>query len=399
MDILIQPRLLQGKIQAIPSKSQAHRLLICAAFADGKTSLLCGQTSKDIAATAACLEALGAKILRNDEGYHIAPIAKIPEKAVLPCGESGSTLRFLLPIVGALGVDGIFEMEGRLSQRPLSPLWEEMERMGCKLQWIDNNHLRCSGQLQSGAYHIDGGVSSQFITGLLFATSLLSSASQINILGNLESKEYVTMTQQAMGLFGVKTDGFHVAGKQVYHTPGQIVVEGDWSNGAFWLAAKALGSAVEIYGLDEGSSQGDRAALPTLQQLKAGYQQISAVDIPDLVPILAVAASAFHGAEFTGIRRLRLKESDRVASVMAMLEQLGGKAEATEDTLTIYHGGLCGGVVDACNDHRIAMAAAIAATVCTESVTILGAEAVNKSYPGFWDAYTDLGGHYEKLIR
>ena len=399
MDILIHPRPLQGQVQAIPSKSLAHRLLICAAFADGETTLLCGQTSKDIAATAACLEALGAKILRNNEGYHIAPIANVPEKAVLLCGESGSTLRFLLPIAGALGMDAIFETEGRLSQRPLSPLWEEMERMGCKLEWLDGNHLHCCGQLKSGEYAIDGGVSSQFITGLLFATSLLKGNSRITILGNLESKEYVTMTQQAMGLFGVKTDGFHVAGKQVYHTPGQMVVEGDWSNGAFWLAAKALSSALEISGLETDSSQGDRAALPILTALKESRQQISAVDIPDLVPILAVAASAMNGAEFTGIRRLRLKESDRVASVIAMLTQLGGKAEATEDTLTVYPGGMVGGIVDACNDHRIAMAAAIAATICTEPVTILGAEAVNKSYPGFWDAYKDLGGHYEKLVR
>ena len=398
MDITIQPRPLQGQVQIIPSKSQAHRLLICAAFADSGTSLVCPQASKDIAATVACLEALGAKITRTDWGYQITPITAVPTTAVLPCGESGSTLRFLLPIAGALGVDAIFQTEGRLSQRPLSPLWEEMERMGCRLEWLDSSKLRCCGKLHSGEYRIDGSVSSQFITGLLFAASLMEGKSRIVILGNLESKDYVEMTRQAMAMFQIHTDDLCVNGGQNYHSPSKITVEGDWSNGAFWLAAKALGSSVEIGGLDEHSAQGDRAVVPILQQLEADHPQISAVDIPDLVPILAVFAAANHGATFTGIRRLRLKESDRVDSTLNMIRKLGGNAEATQDRLTVYPGVFRGGIVDACNDHRIAMAAAIAATICTEPVTILGAEAVGKSYPGFWEEYQHLGGFYDQHI-
>ena len=394
MDITIQPRPLQGQVKIIPSKSQAHRLLICAAFGDSETFLVCPATNKDIGATAACLQALGATVSRTDLGYHVIPMAKIPEAAVLPCCESGSTLRFLLPIVGALGVDAVFEMEGRLPQRPLSPLWEEMERMGCQLEWLDHNRLHCSGKLRSGAYRIDGGVSSQFITGLLFAATLMDGNSTIEIMGKLESRDYVTMTQQAMALFGVHTENFSIAGGQVYRSPGTITVEGDWSNGAFWLVARALGNGVSVLGLNTHSSQGDRAIEPILTQLQTGHTQVDATNIPDLVPVLAVAACALQGATFTGIRRLRLKESDRVSSTLAMIQNLGGRADATEDILTVYPGKVRGGVVDACNDHRIAMASAIAATVCSQPVTILGAQCVEKSYPDFWKEYKLLGGNY-----
>ena len=181
MDITIRPGLLSGTVSAIPSKSQAHRLLICAAFADRKTTLLCSRTNRDVEATADCLRSLGADIRLDGTGYHVIPIRKIPEKATLHCGESGSTLRFLLPIVGALGVDGVFHTEGRLSKRPLSPLWGEMERMGCQLNWISGSDLSVKGKLSPGAYTIDGGVSSQFITGLLFALSLLPGDSSIRI--------------------------------------------------------------------------------------------------------------------------------------------------------------------------------------------------------------------------
>jgi len=290
-------------------------------------------------------------------------------------------------------------MEGRLPKRPLSPLWEEMERMGCKLKFISEDELLCEGQLKPGDYYIDGSVSSQFITGLLFATSLLNGDSTIHITGKLESKPYITMTQNAMKLFGVDSEGFQVKGGQIYHSPGTIQVEGDWSNGAFFLAANALGSQLNVLGLDLESAQGDRAVVRHLQEIVNGTPRICAKDIPDLVPILAVTAAAHHGAVFTDIHRLRLKESDRVASVIAMLQNLGGKAEATEDTLTIHGTGLTGGTVDSVNDHRIAMSAAIASTVCTGPVTILGTEAVKKSYPRFWEEFTRLGGNYELNLR
>ena len=392
MDITIYPKKLNGEIAAIPSKSQAHRLLICAAFADGDTTLLCPETNRDIEATADCLRALGAGIKRTDSGYHITPCTQIPDHATLPCCESGSTLRFMLPVVGALGVDAVMTMEGRLPSRPLSPLWEEMERMGCCLSRPTEQTLRCQGKLNCGEYFIDGGVSSQYITGLMLALSLLEDKSTLHITGKLQSAPYVDMTRQAMALFGFVGD---TLSGQKFHSPGRLTVEGDWSNGAFFLAAKTLGNTVTVTNLNEQSCQGDRAVVSLLDKLSAEFTTISAADIPDLVPILSVVASAKHGALFTDIQRLRLKESDRVASVIAMLKALGGTATATADTLTVQPAALCGGTVDSCNDHRIAMSAAIAATVCTNSVTILGAEAVQKSYPQFWQDYRRLGGKYE----
>ena len=382
MDITIRPGKLSGTISAIPSKSQAHRLLICAAFAATPATLLCPETNRDIEATIGCIQALGAKIEEFEAGYHINPITQIPETAILNCGESGSTLRFMLPIVGALGVDTVFRMEGRLPERPLSPLWEEMERMGCVLTRPTQDTIRCQGKLRPGAYAIDGGVSSQFITGLLFALPLIGGETSLEVLGKLESKPYVNLTREAIGLFSYPKSP----------SPGKITVEGDWSNGAFFLAAKALGNDVSVSNLNPDSPQGDRAIVEILKQLKAGAPTVSAADIPDLVPILSVVSAAKHGAVFTDVRRLRLKESDRVATVMEMIENLGGKADATENTLTVYGTGLKGGTVSSHNDHRIAMAAAIASTVCSNPVTVTGAEAVNKSYPHFWDEFRRLGG-------
>ena len=396
MDITISPRRLRGDLTVIPSKSQAHRLLICAAFSDKPTLLQCAETNRDIEATADCLTALGAKILRTDSGYTVFPVKAVPEQAELHCRESGSTLRFLLPVAGALGVDALFTMEGRLPQRPLSPLWEEMERMGCTLTRPTSDTIRCTGKLRPGAYRIDGGISSQYITGLLLALSLLGSGSQLEITGKAESRPYIEMTKAAISLFGGDPDH---PGEKRFHSPGAVSVEGDWSNGAFFLAANELGSCLNLHGLDPDSPQGDRAVLGILPLLHSGAPRVSAADIPDLVPILSVAAASNHGAVFTDIRRLRMKESDRVASVMAMLKSLGGRAEADDNTLTVFPSGFTGGVVDSFNDHRIAMSAAIAATVCTGPVTVLGAECVSKSYPGFWEEYRRLGGNYEQHVR
>lgn len=392
MDITITPGKLTGTVGAIPSKSQAHRMLICAAFADRETRLLCPQTNQDIEATAACLQALRAEITRTKDGYTVQPVKALPKAAVLPCGESGSTLRFLLPVVGALGIDGTFFMEGRLPQRPLSPLWEEMARMGCHLSRPTANTIRCQGRLMPGAYTMGGSVSSQFISGLRFAQCLMDKTSTLKITGKLESKPYIDLTEAAIAQFS----GFSGCGR--FRSPGLAQVEGDWSGGAFWLVAKALGSDLTVTNLNPASPQGDRAIVALLPELRES-SPVSAADIPDLVPVLAVYAAATNGAVFSDIRRLRLKESDRVASVLSMLQALGGRGEATETTLTIHGTGLTGGTVDSENDHRIAMAAAIAATVCKESITILGAQCVEKSYPQFWAEYRRLGGIYEQYIR
>lgn len=398
MDMTVFPGTLSGNLSIIPSKSHAHRLLICAALADKPIFLRCPATSRDLEATARCLNALGAEIQTTGEGYYVNPITTPPETARLYCGESGSTLRFLLPLVGALGMDGTFHMEGRLPQRPLSPLWERMEEHGCHLTRPTADTLRCQGQLTGGTYTVPGNVSSQYISGLLFALPRLPGGGEIEIAGNLESAPYVTMTREALSLFGVQTEGFSVPGGQIYRSPGDMDVEGDWSNGAFFLTANNLGSHVEVLGLNPSSSQGDRQIVDCLARLSE-FTQIDVSNIPDLVPILAVAAAMHHGAEFTHVARLRLKESDRVESVCAMINALGGQADSTADTLTVHPVPLTGGTVDSVGDHRIAMAAAIAATVCRDPVTILGAQSVEKSYPSFWAEFARLGGRYEQHLR
>lgn len=397
MDLLIKPSKLTGRISVIPSKSQAHRLMICSAFSDGPTFIRCSDTNRDIEATAACLNALGAQILRMSDGYQILPIKEPVKTAFLPCGDSGSTFRFLLPVVGALGIDATFKLEGRLAQRPLSPLWEEMERMGCKIK-LDGNYLHCSGQLCSGEYSIDGGVSSQFVSGLLFAAALIPGENAITITGKTESKPYIDMTVDVLKTFGCNVVDFRVTGGKTLYSPRELTVEGDWSNGAFFLAANALGNELTVENLSETSLQGDSAVVSLLLQLKQ-HSVISGAHIPDLIPILSVIAACNRGAVFTDIGRLRLKESDRVESVISMIHGLGGNAEVKGDSITVYGTGLTGGSVYCANDHRIAMSAAIAATACKNPVILYGSECVQKSYPHFFEEYHRLGGQYEQYLR
>ena len=398
MEIVISPRKLSGSITVIPSKSQAHRLLICAAFSDKQTTLICKATNQDIEATARCLCALGANIKRTSDGYIVKPVKQIPSTAILYCGESGSTLRFMLPIVGALGVDATFVLEGRLPQRPLSPLWEEMERMGCALSRPAKDTIRCCGKLIGGNYVIDGSISSQYITGILFAMSLMPGASNLTVTGKIESKPYIQMTQQALAHFGVRSENYCIAADHRLSSPGTVTIEGDWSNGAFWLAANELGCNLEILGLKTDSTQGDRACAELLSRMNEDIV-IDATDIPDLVPILAIVAGTKKGATFENISRLRLKESDRVATVENMLINLGASVDVSENSMRVHPASYRSCTIDATGDHRIAMAAAIAATAADGPVTILGAQCVAKSYPIFWEEYKKLGGSYEQHIR
>lgn len=398
MDITIYPGKLAGTVAAVPSKSQAHRLLICAAFSDEPTTIHCPDANQDIDATVNCLNAIGADISRTGFGYYVVPVKRIPSAAVMHCAESGSTLRFLLPVVCALGIDTTIHMSGRLPVRPLSPMWEELERMGCRLSRPTKNTIQTSGKLLPGEYTIAGNVSSQFITGLYFALSLLDGESCIHITGKIESAPYVKMTQDVLKLFGIEICDFKVQGSFPFQSPGEVNVEGDWSNAAFFLAAAGLGNRISVENLNMSSTQGDRAIASILTQ-DTENPVISAADIPDLVPILAVYFAANGGAVFTDIRRLRLKESDRVASVVNLLHALGIHAESDENILKVFGGSFTGGVVDSCVDHRIAMAAGIAATIASGPVTILGAECVAKSYPGFWQEYKRLGGKYEQHLR
>ncbi len=394
MDLTIYPSILSGEIQAIPSKSQAHRMLICAAFSDKETTLICPQTNDDIQATVNCLNALGANIIRTNNGYLVCPVNSIPDSAEIDCGESGSTLRFLLPVVCALGIATTIHMHGRLPYRPLSPLWEELKRMGCILTRPTETTVQTHGKLHAGNYIISGSVSSQFISGLLFATALMDGKSTITITGKIESKPYIEMTQLALKTFGINTENFQIIGGFPFCSPGNLTVEGDWSNAAFFLGAKTLGNPVTVNNLNYVSPQGDRAVYDILSNI-ADNPSVCAADIPDLVPILSVIFGAKKGVQFTDIARLRLKESDRVKSVCDMLNTLGAQTYATENTLTVNPGNYHSCTIDAVGDHRIAMSAAIAATVADGPVTILGAECVAKSYPSFWDEFKKLGGRYE----
>lgn len=407
MDITIFPQKLQGQVRAIPSKSQAHRLFLCAALADRPTQIEIPTLCDDLAATIGCLVGFGGEVVHLfGQAEVVTPIHATAQSAVCNCGESGSTLRFMLPLAGALGIDTLFLLEGRLPYRPLSPLWVELERHGCRLSWVRRTQLqselghvpravtaglRLRGTLRPGHYRLDGNISSQFISGLLMALPLLDGESYVELIGPVSSRPYIEMTLKTLSLFGVHWENFRTLGRQTYISPEVCTVEGDWSNAAFWLAANALGSEVHVDGLRENSVQGDKAVCELLPRLRENIS-FSAADTPDLVPVLAVVAAANRGAVITDIARLRLKESDRVAAIVDLLNSLGGHAVATENELTIYPAPLLGGTVDARNDHRIAMAAAVASTVCTRPVTILDAQCVSKSYPAFWKEFTRLGG-------
>ena len=399
MDITICPAPLSGSIAAIPSKSAAHRALICAALAKGETEIFCPSLSRDIEATAACLSALGAEIEYENGSFQVRPIEKLRRDAYMNCGESGSTLRFLLPVVCALGGGARIKMEGRLPQRPLSPLWEELIAHGAELSHESGDTILAGGRLESGSYKIRADISSQFISGLLFALPLLEGESSIELEGSIESIGYINMTRKVQQLFaldiGFENRIFSIGADSVCRSPGRIAVEGDWSNAAFWLAAGALsGTGLSVTGLDENSAQGDRAVIDSIARIRSGGAVIDAKDIPDLVPILAVTAASVKGrTEFVNAGRLRIKESDRIASVCRMIRALGGECEELAEGLAVEgRGRLRGGTVDGENDHRIVMSAAVAAIICDAPVTILGAQASAKSYPAFFEDYRKLGG-------
>lgn len=405
------PRSLRGGVEAISSKSDVHRLLILAALADAPTTVRLRGISGDIEATVRCLRELGAAISVRADRIEVCPIGKPPKKAILDCGESGSTLRFLLPVAAALGVKATFLGSGRLPERPISELKECMEQHGVAFS-AEQLPFTISGRLKGGEYRIAGNVSSQYITGLLLALPL-AGGGRIRLTTALESTGYVHITRSAMARFGVTVPyegrSFFVP-SSAYHSPKVLQAEGDWSNAAFFMAAGALGSYICAYGLNTHSPQGDRAIVAQLRRfgcrsLKVvddGYlvnggalngAEIDVRNIPDLLPALAVVAAFAEGeTRFTHASRLRTKESDRLRSTAALLNALGGEAEETEDGLLVKGVPLIGGIVDSFGDHRIAMATAIAATRCTESVVLRGAEAVNKSYPDFYREYRRLGG-------
>lgn len=408
MNITITPRLLKGSITPPPSKSQSHRVLIAAALAEGVSMLRNVALSQDIEATIRCLEALGASFRWEREALAVtglagqaAPQGELP---LLDCGESGSTLRFLIPIALALRGGGRFTGRGRLMERPQGPYFDLFREKGISFEQKDGV-LTVSGRLEPGTFSLPGNVSSQFITGLLYALPLLSGESEILLTTPLESRGYVDMTLDALERFGVRVERedcgrFSIPGGQTFQAR-DLAVEADWSNAAFWYAAIGLGSQLELDGLNAFSSQGDMRIVPYYLKMRGkGPVELDVSQCPDLVPALA-AQAALRGEGLTtrlvNAARLRMKESDRLSTTAALLTALGGRAEEGPDFLTVHGGTLTGGMVDCANDHRIAMAAAIAATACTGPVTVLGAQCVQKSYPDFWEVYKNLGGDIHVL--
>ena len=407
MNMTITPAVLKGTVTPPPSKSQAHRLIIAAALSDGFCKLSNVDLSEDIQATLRCMRTLDADASADGtiiRGADLVDGHEEPAPEVMDCGESGSTLRFLIPVALALKGGGKFTGHGRLMERPQEPYFALFREKGIFYEQKDGV-LTVEGKLTAGVYTLPGNVSSQFITGLLYALPLLEGDSRIELTTDLESRGYVDMTLDALKRFGVKAeyDGkrtFHVPGNQYYQHQ-NLAIEADWSNAAFWYGAKFLGCPVEIGGLDQASVQGDRAIAGFYEQMGgAGRLELDVSQCPDLVPPLA-AMAALRAGETTAIvnaGRLRIKESDRLATVTEVLNALGAQVEEHEDHLVIRgREKLAGGVtVSGHNDHRIAMMAAIAAIRCEKPVTIIGAECVKKSYPKFWEDYEALGGLVQK---
>ena len=423
MNVTILPGGISGGLSAIPSKSHVHRLLICAALSDRETFLVCAETdAEDIRATIDCLTALGAAVERREGGFAVTPLnaGALPDgEVILPCMESGSTLRFMLPVVCALGVRGVFHMKGRLPERPLAPLDAVLESRGIRL-WRDApDVLCCEGRLTPGDYRLRGDISSQYITGLFLALPLLDGSSRLTVTEPIESSDYIAMTLEAAEAFGQKTGvrqtpgetRYDIEGTGAFTGPDRLAAEGDWSNSAFWLCAGAMpGGDIRLRGLRKDSRQGDREVCAILARMGAEVNwldddtlhikegrlhgtEIDARAIPDLGPVLAAVAAAATGTSvIRNASRLRLKESDRLLATARTLTALGADVTETEDSLVINgRPSLRGGTVDSFGDHRIAMMAAIASAACTGPVTISGAQAVNKSYPAFWKDLAALG--------
>lgn len=394
MDIRISPSVLSGHVEIPASKSCAHRAIICAALAEGVSRLTGVSMSEDIRATIDAMTALGASFRENGTSVEVTGIREIPERAEIDCCESGSTLRFVIPIAAALGTASVFHGRGRLPQRPIDIYKRELSAHGISFNRQDMPY-EISGTLTGGRFEIEGSVSSQFITGLLFALPLLEEDSEIVLTSHLESRPYVDITIDTLRNFGITVEdmgeSFRIPGRQHY-APCDMHIEGDYSQAAFFCVANAIGSQVEMGNLLPGSVQGDKAILELASDRKGLRADCS--DIPDLVPILAVLAAYSSGPSVIyNAARLKIKESDRLEAVSAMLNALGGNVRVTSDGLEIIPAGqLHGGEIDSCGDHRIVMAAAIAALGCSGDVIIRRAEAVRKSYPDFFKDYTSLGG-------
>ncbi len=413
MQVKIRPIKPNGEISAVASKSDAHRAIICAALSEDKTNIHISHISKDIEATLHCIKKMGADFVKKDNVYEITPIKKLLPNPVLDCNESGSTLRFLLPVSSALGFGATFVGSGRLPERPMELIVDLLTEHGNN---FSSSHLpiTVSEKTRAGTFDIAGNVSSQFISGLLFALPLLQEKSVIRLTSKLQSSAYVNMTIDTLKSFGINIgqneNEFIVNEMDSYISPKEYIVEGDWSNSAFFMVLGAVGGKVTIKNLNLKSHQSDKMILDVLSLSGVNYavlnneitvqkSEIKPFDFdvsecPDLFPVLSVLACKAKGkSTLYNAQRLRIKESDRIKTTKELILNLGGKAEETEDSLIIYgNGKLVGGTVESCNDHRIAMSAYVASAICENDIILNDAGAINKSYPSFMEDFKSIGG-------
>lgn len=389
-----------GTVFAPPSKSMAHRNLICAALSE-KSQVSNVSFSQDILATLDCLEALGAKINKQGDIINLGGLdPAVCKSTVLDCRESGSTLRFILPLCLLSNEEITLKGSGRLMQRPMK-IYEQLCREKGVYFYQDDKCIKVKGKLSDGEFNVDGSVSSQFISGLLFALPLLKEDSVINIVGEFQSQSYLKLTLSSLADFGIKIDSSNI--RHIKIKGGQccssknLTVEGDYSNAAFFEGLNFLGGQVTVNGLSENSLQGDKVYLDLIPLLKEENAKISLADCPDLGPILFTLAAAGKGAIFTDTARLRIKESDRVVCMEKELSKFGVKMDIEENSVRIYPSQLKAPteVLYGHNDHRIVMALSVLAT--KTGAIIDGAEAVNKSFPDFFSQLNCLGINIKKV--
>ncbi len=425
MTVTYTPSHIHGSVAMPPSKSAAHRAILCAALSNGVSTLFPIDPSEDMFATMQAVKSMGALVSYDPvtrtltvDGSHTGQVTGQQE---IHCRESGSTLRFCIPIAAALGMNAVFTGSGRLPQRPIGCYLDCLPRHGVRCQTQGGLPFSVSGKLQPGEYELPGDISSQFITGLLYALPLLDGDSRLTLTTPLESAAYVDMTVSVLRDFGVTVDrvenGWRIPGNQRY-CAGTVQIEGDWSQAAFYLAMGALsGGPLTLTGLRKNSVQGDKACVELFKGFGAAIQwqedslvlmnpqsgepfaglvgqTIDAAQVPDLVPVLAATAACVQGeTRIVNAQRLKLKESDRLAAMTEALSSLGANIIETSDGLLIQgKPSLCGGNAPGFRDHRVVMALSAAALRCESPVTVTDAESVNKSYPGFYADYQSIGG-------
>lgn len=413
-DVKFSPFIPSGTVNVPPSKSDVHRAIICAAMANGVSRISPVALSNDIKATIGCIKALGAEAVLENNVLTVDGTNMYKNKtALLDCGESGSTLRFFIPIAAVGNINATFVGKGKLPQRPIGIFTEALPKAGTVCKTEGGLPLEIKGQLKSGIFEIPGNVSSQFITGLLLALPILEGDSEIVLTSPLESVGYIAMTIRTMKQFGVNIQatekGWHIKGGQSYKTC-DYTTDGDWSQAAFFMVLGAIGGKVTVKGVAKDSTQGDKKCAEILAEFGAKVTQrdnevtvekgdlkaitIDASQIPDLVPVLSVCAAFAEGTtKIINAERLRIKECDRLKATAELLNNLGGKVKELSDGLEITGvSSLKGGNVNGYNDHRIVMSAAVCAARSDEDITATFAMSINKSYPDFYIDYNSIGG-------